>query len=185
MKHFKTLQKQGFTLIETLIAITVLLIAIVAPMSLASEGILAARLAQDQIVAFYLAQEGVEAVRNLRDQNKLENRPMLDGALGNCIVSDPGTDPAIAQPGCYIETTNARPFSVTNCVGSCPLIRQGSNLYTYRTTSGYADTKYRRNIRAWYVPGTGNQHMRVEVTVFWPFRQTTRSYTLRNNMTEW
>ena len=185
MKYFKTIQKKGFTLIETLIAITVLLIAIVAPMSLASEGILAARLAQDQIVAFYLAQEGVEAVRNLRDQNKLLNQPMLSGSLTPCIVTDLTAPPETADPGCAIETTRSRPFNVTDCVGTCPIIRSGNSLYTYRTESAYQDTKYRRHIRAWYLPGSSNKRMRVEVTVFWPFRQTTRSYTLRNNLTEW
>ena len=183
MNTFKNTQKKGFTLIETLIAITVLLIAIVAPMSLASEGILAARLAQDQIVAFYMAQEGVEAVRNLRDENKLSGAPLLGGDLATCRVEDRSATPANADPGCTIDTT--RGFAVSNCSGACPLMRRNNDIYTHRTDSIYEDTKYRRQIRAWYVNGSNDQEIRVEVTVFWPFRNTERSYTLRNNMTNW
>jgi len=183
MKTYKRLRKEGFTLIETLIAVTVLLIAIVAPMSLASEGILAARLAQDQIVAFYMAQEGVEAVRNLKDQNKLLNQALLAGDLATCVVSDPGASPEVADPGCTIDTTDV--FRVTNCSGECPIVRQGNNFYTYRPGSAYEDTKYRRQIRVWYVNGSANQEVRTEVTIFWPFRNGIRSYTLRNNMTNW
>ena len=177
------IKQKGFTLIETLIAITVLLIAIVAPMSLASEGILAARLAQDQIVAFYLAQEGVEAVRNLRDENRFNRGPMLSGDLSDCVVTDPGASPSMAQPGCYIDTTDS--FRVQNCVGACPIIRKDNDIYTYRIGSNFEDTKYRRQIRAWYVNGSAQQEMRVEVTIFWPFRNTQRSYTLRSNLTNW
>ena len=52
-KQLEQKGKQGFTFVETMVAISVLLIAVVAPMSLAQEGVVAAKLAQDQIVAFY------------------------------------------------------------------------------------------------------------------------------------
>ena len=50
----------GFTLIETFVAIVVLMITVLGPMMLLSRALLDARYIKDEIVATYLAQEGVE-----------------------------------------------------------------------------------------------------------------------------
>src|SRR3989338_949042 len=57
----------GFTLIETLVAISLLTIAIIAPMALTAQSLATAYYARDQITAFYMAQEAIEGVRALRD----------------------------------------------------------------------------------------------------------------------
>ena len=62
---------KGFTLIETLIAITILTLAIAGPMVTASRSIVAAQTARDQLTASYLAQEGIEYVRAMRDNEYL------------------------------------------------------------------------------------------------------------------
>ena len=67
-----TSESKGFTLIETMVAISILMVAIVAPMSLAAQSLSAAYYARDQITAFYLAQEGIEVVRSVRDTNILK-----------------------------------------------------------------------------------------------------------------
>jgi len=75
MKVFKnTNQKSlinGFTLIETLVAISILVIAVAAPLTLASRSLFVATYAKDQQAAYYLAQEAIEMVRNKRDGNQL------------------------------------------------------------------------------------------------------------------
>lgn len=188
-KIIKGTKKQGFTLIETMIAITVMLVAVVAPMSLAQDGITAARLAQDQIVAFYLAQEGVEVVRNMRDYNKLNPAiapNQLDGVMADCIV-DP-LNPV--ELGCYIDATepDGDYFKTEPCPPSgCPVIKSNTERYTYNTTDpAFVDTKYTREIRLWYVGGSlDTKDAKVEVTVTWPFQQTTRSYTLQENLLDW
>ena len=48
---------RGFTLIETLVAISLLMVAIVAPMSLTARSLATAYYARDQITAFHLAQK--------------------------------------------------------------------------------------------------------------------------------
>jgi len=57
----------GFTLIETLIAVTILTFAVSGPLYTAGRALVAAEIARDQLVASYLAQEGVESVRAMRD----------------------------------------------------------------------------------------------------------------------
>src|SRR6185312_6491921 len=62
-------QKRGLTLIETMVAIALLMLALIPPMSLASQALTSAFYARNQITAFYLAQEGIEIVRAVRDAN--------------------------------------------------------------------------------------------------------------------
>src|SRR3954464_3392894 len=72
IKNCKT-RIRGFTLLETMVAVSLLAVAIVAPMSLTAQSLASAYYARDEVTAFYLAQEGLEAVRNVRDNNILQN----------------------------------------------------------------------------------------------------------------
>ncbi len=58
---------KAFTLIETLMAVAVLMIAIAGPLVVANNGLVAALYAKDQSIATSLAQEGMEMVRNVKD----------------------------------------------------------------------------------------------------------------------
>ncbi len=64
--------KNGFTLVETLVAIAVLLLVIIGPMTIAQKGIQNAQYANEQFTAVFLAQEAIEAVRQLRDDVALD-----------------------------------------------------------------------------------------------------------------
>jgi prepilin-type N-terminal cleavage/methylation domain-containing protein len=106
MKH-TLLQQKGFTLVETLVAISILMLAILGPLSIASAGLRNSIYARDQITAFYLAQEGIEYVRYARDDNYMKTvqfpanaRQWLEG-LELCMV-DSGT-PEVSQRGCAID----------------------------------------------------------------------------------
>jgi prepilin-type N-terminal cleavage/methylation domain-containing protein len=56
----------GFTLIETLVAIAVLMIAIAGPLSIAYKALAASLYARDQSIASFLAQEEMEILKNIR-----------------------------------------------------------------------------------------------------------------------
>ena len=64
---------RGFTLTETMIAITILTFAVAGPLFTASRSIIAADIARDQLTASYLAQEGIEYVRMMRDNAMLRS----------------------------------------------------------------------------------------------------------------
>ena len=83
MKKIQNKGLTGFTLIETLVAITILTLGIVGPLELAYKSISYTKLSQNKITASYLAQEGMELVRYIRDTNKINSNPWLQG-LANC-----------------------------------------------------------------------------------------------------
>ncbi len=86
----------GFTLIETLIAIAIFSVSVVALMSVLGSGISDIDRAQAKISATYLAQEGIEYARNLRDNyifySSFTGKTWNDfTALGSAGVSYPST----------------------------------------------------------------------------------------------
>ncbi|MFC1615856.1 prepilin-type N-terminal cleavage/methylation domain-containing protein [Patescibacteria group bacterium] len=82
-KKIKKLGKnvKGFTLTEVLIGMMILSIAIVTGTNLLVSLIDSNKTAVSTMQAYYLAQEGLEAVRNMRDTNWLHNRDWLDGEI--------------------------------------------------------------------------------------------------------
>lgn len=74
--HHRT---SGFTIVETLVAITVLMIAIAGPLVVATRGLSSALASKDQMIASYLAQESMETIKNRRDNNLAEGLLWSDG----------------------------------------------------------------------------------------------------------
>ena len=68
----------GFTIIETLVAVSILVLAVTGPLSLAAKGLAYSQYAKDEITAFYLANEALDTVRNIRDSNLRSNKEWLE-----------------------------------------------------------------------------------------------------------
>jgi prepilin-type N-terminal cleavage/methylation domain-containing protein len=69
MNHFKTKKIKGFSMPEVLISMFVLTIGLVAVISVINASLRSSYETRDALVATELAQEGVELVRNVRDNN--------------------------------------------------------------------------------------------------------------------
>lgn len=65
--------QHGFSLVETLVAITILLLVIIGPLTISSSSVRSSAFASEQVTAFFLAQEGAELAQMARDQFALEN----------------------------------------------------------------------------------------------------------------
>lgn len=78
MKHIRDQNKltapRGFTLLETIVALTVIIAAMTGPIALTTRGIFDAKFAKNKLVAADLAQEGLEIIRQCRDNNILKSR---------------------------------------------------------------------------------------------------------------
>ena len=97
-KRFTLSLSKGFTLLEVLVAIAVIMIAMASAFGLLPQGLVGARSAQNLIIANSFATEGFETVRNIRDSNMLfgSYNPGPDRWLGDlalCINSRCAVDP--------------------------------------------------------------------------------------------
>jgi len=92
-KKLKKINK-GFTIIETLVAITILMIAIAGPLTVATKGYTSSLDAKNQSIAINLAQEGLEYLNNQKDNQNL--------GWGKDIPFFNNSD--ISYSGCKIKT---------------------------------------------------------------------------------
>jgi len=72
--------ERGFTLLETIIALGIIVIGLVGSLILISFSVGTVSLARNKFIAANLASEGIEVARNIRDTNWLQNR-MDNGTL--------------------------------------------------------------------------------------------------------
>ncbi len=172
-------QTKAFTLIETLVAVSLLSVAIVAPMSLTTKSLAAAYYARDQIVAFHLAQEAVETVRHFRDNN------ILITALGT------PTDILAGIPlgGQFIVNTVDDSIDSAACTGgTCPPLQLDPTGTFYGYGPGWTDTRLTRTVEVETVAVEQGvpQEIRVTVTVSWRTGAfQTRTFSIRQNLYRW
>jgi prepilin-type N-terminal cleavage/methylation domain-containing protein len=79
-------KKRGFTIVETLVAVSILLVGVAVAFSTAHLGVSSTNEVRNRIAAIFLAQEGIEGVKNIKDSNLLkrsqggeQNRNWLEG----------------------------------------------------------------------------------------------------------
>jgi len=177
---------RGFTLIETLAAVLLLTISITAPMLLTVRSLSSAYYARDQITAFYLAQEGIEAIHQVRDNQILEIAQTSAGGIDLfpfLIDATCGTAPE------YF-TVDARHTIPDDVIGgtcdpnSCPALQSDGQLYGHQ--SGWAYTNFTRYVNACYVSGSNNNEVQISVTVKWKTASLKeRTFTISENMYRW
>ncbi|MHB0977860.1 MAG: type IV pilus modification PilV family protein [Minisyncoccota bacterium] len=169
----------GFTLVETLVAIGVLVLAVTGAFSAAQMGITTSTYSKNQVIAFYLAQDGVEFIRNIRDNNGLNGQFWLTG------ISSNSSDPCYFGNTCIIDPTAVSPSpNMVRCSGgsgSCPLLKQDSTSGIYGYVSG-TDTIFRREIQLTRI---NDNEISILVSVIWRKGLVDRTFRVRENIFDW
>ena len=159
---------RGFTLIETMVAVVILLATSAGVLGLASYTVSFIGLPKDRIIAFYLAQEPVEYIRAVRDSNRLSGASpdWLAGVRAPCVTGAP----------CAVDFVAG---TVVSCGGTCAPLKFNSANGVYGYVSGTA-TRFVRTTRI--TETKPDQEAVIEVTVSWPHKGVTKTFTMRENI---
>jgi prepilin-type N-terminal cleavage/methylation domain-containing protein len=116
-----THNNRAFSLIEVLVAITILLLVAVTPMAIVTRANNSTSFANEQMIAFFLAQEGLELVEKGRNDLYLQYyQNQINGSGG---VTNPMT--------LFSRTTSTGPFSGCYHARGCGLIFDGTNISNF------------------------------------------------------
>jgi len=152
----------GFTLLETIVAAGVIVVGLVSSLTLINNSLVLSFSFQDRLIAANLAAEGIEVVRNIRDNNWLQSLSWDNGlSNGNYNVS--------------YSSLSLIPYS------DVPLRLNFSNgIYDY--SSGSDQTIFKRIIS---ITNLSAYEMRVVSTVNWQRRNRSYSITVEDHLFNW
>ncbi|OGZ07105.1 MAG: hypothetical protein A3D65_00640 [Candidatus Lloydbacteria bacterium RIFCSPHIGHO2_02_FULL_50_13] len=114
MYHSRKNSTGGITLIETVVSIALLSFAVAGPMTLAAHSIKASSAAKNELIATHLAEEGLEVVRNLRDNSSAEDNGDRDGPIDGFVWVKAILGNCKWEPGCAIDITQHVPNGTSN-----------------------------------------------------------------------
>ena len=163
--NISTKKTGGLTLIETLVAITILLAGVVLPMSVYSNSITNAQYAGDKLTAYYLAEDAIEFIK-YKVSTEFNNGDGWFTTLPNCS----------GQP-CAIDSKDD---SICNG-GSCDYTVKidSNNIYGMNGDN----TIFTRTVSFANNPPTDGGS--VSSTVTWTQAGVTKSITLEDYVFEW
>jgi len=181
---------RGFTILETLVAIAILLISIAGPLTIAEKSLVTAANSENQMIASYLAEDLMEYIENIRDNNLMMNSSgtswLATGGGGNMLLCTAGHSNA-----CDFDTTLSAvsPSLSCNTPSSININGQYQNLCqlylltTYYSPAGALGTNpITKFWRAFTVTpmGSGATSTLVTVTVEWKTGGIVEDVVLQN-----
>lgn len=191
----------GFTLLETVVALAILSAAIVGPMSLVSSSIASARASKNLTIASYLAEEGMEIARGIKEDNALAGRAASDG---NCAAKDSQWDYGVWDydicpkllDSPLIRRANIVSLSIENIGVNDPLRLEAGIPGLYSYNPGGNQTIFTRQVEI-VAPSAQEDDsisgliipaadiLDVTVIVFWRDGFTTRNVLLQERFYNW
>jgi prepilin-type N-terminal cleavage/methylation domain-containing protein len=187
------MKKRAFTLVETLVAIAIITVVLAAPFHTAEEAVNASYISRDEITGDSLAQEGIEFVESIRDNNYLWNQSYpaspvtwLAGLDGTAAAPSSGTWSSV---NCFTNSCamNSYPASVVQCpTSNCstyPLdlyTSSGATPYIYNINGASASNIQTRFTREFYLTNLSANEVEVTVKVYWVTEGQSYSTTLND-----
>lgn len=183
----KLFDNKGFTLVETLVAIAIFATSIVGLISVTARGVNDNVFVKNKLIASYLAQEGVELVRNMRDTSLLPENAVswnvflnnTDHWIGNCYRTSPANTDA-----CTIDGTETVLDAVECIDGVCPALGfdSATNSYTYNTIDS---SNFTRTIYAQQAGNENPDEILVVSEVTWDQGENTHKVRYQANLLNW
>lgn len=163
---------KGFTLIELLITITVISVGIFGAYIAIQQAINTIDYARSRLTAAFLAQEGVEIIKNIRDTNLLQAGVVWNEGL---TAGEYETD--------YQDVEYLSP-SLSTCTGcdysSLQFLKKSDGDF-YQYSSGQ-ETRYKRKV---LLEDIDPEHLRATITVYWKTRTGHEDVQLVQELYKW
>lgn len=169
-KGFTLGSSKGFSLVETLVALAILLVAVVGPISLIGDSLHKIYYARDEMVAINLAQEGVEVVRQMKDSNML-----------SAVAGVPPWDSGLAPTNYIVDAWNSSAPLNSNVTDKKVYIDAITGLYR-QGVAGTATQFTREVVITDVVPGVEKN---VTSTVTWKTGGSTGTLSVSENIFNW
>jgi len=182
-----TQSSHGFSLVEALVAIAILLTVVSGVMMLIDQSIRTGEDVSNRLAASYLASDAIEYLRYDRDSNWLSDN---NDSYQDWLDSIP--DPCKSGNKCQIDT-RAGEGSITPCSGDCSKLQYNTSehVYGYESGSNWEASKYTRAVKFIQINDVSSQDSSddeaiVQVTVTWPKRTgKTSDLVLTDTLSSW
>lgn len=162
----------GFTVIEVLAVISILVIGLLGVSSLVVQNIQAQSINRNYLTASMLAQEGLDLVRNARDTNWLQQDDWLGQSSGIDIVGD----------GTYAIAYDGDIFFTPSSINGARLLRNAQGYYDHNFIAAVGQqTKFYRLITV----VNNVSSLNVESHVQWTERGRTHDYKANTILYDW
>jgi len=181
----------GFTLIETLVAISIFSVSILGMMGVLSNNLADINYAKRKVVATYLAQEGIEYFRNMRDTFVLYSDASSNG-WNDFLVKTAPCEKTQGSSGCYFRdemdyTDNVAPITgplmgIVLCPnGVCEPLKYNATLGSY----GYSSTNESGFTRKINTVQINDHEIQLISTVTWSYAGRDSFVTFSENLFNW
>lgn len=162
---------KAFTLVEALVALSILIIGVISGFVLVTKALYDVSVIQDRLTASFLAQEGIELVRQIRDTNYLKQ------LNGKSVNWDDGL-----KDGTYIISTDISSKKVVlTPLNGIQYLKYDDNTGLYNYTTG-KETTFERTINIKHV---SSDEIRVDCTMSWISKGIKFSFTVEDHLLNW
>jgi prepilin-type N-terminal cleavage/methylation domain-containing protein len=171
------MKTKGFTIIETLVAVTILATVVIGAMTAAQAGLSSYAFSKDETTAIFLAQEAIEQIRNIRDENRLNDRYWLNS------IGQSGGDACAFGNACMVDPVAGSSTTIcTGGPGNCPVLRQDATTGFFGYNAAWTPTKFTRQI---ILTEISADEIVITVTVNWTKGILSRQVKARENIFNW
>jgi prepilin-type N-terminal cleavage/methylation domain-containing protein len=184
--------KKGFTIIESLVAISILTVSILATYTAVQNSLKSSLIVKDQITAFYLAQESIEFIKNLKDENSLNDTYCISTGLCSTVnwlhgLSEATSDACwyggsgVSQKTCTVDIITKTIAQCAGGSGTCTKLNQNSvtGAFSYTSGANWSTSNFKREIQISPVSST---EVEIIVTMSWNTGGLSKTFQIKESL---
>jgi len=164
----------GFTLLETIVVLLIMAVGLVAIINLTADSLRAQTLNRNTLIAYQLAQEGMDLVRNVRDTNWTRNDPQWNDHIGGSLAGI-----------CYkVDYRHLNPMPLASCDISQAKLQVASTTGFYLHDSASPDSPFSRMVEI-TADSSSAPSSTVSILIQWVDQGATHKYQLDSQLYNW